>query len=102
MEIIDNRNHTLAVDFYELTMMNSYFKLGMQNKQVVYDVFYRNNPDNGGYSIFCGLESIIKYIQNLRFTENDINYLRSKKMFDEDFLQYLKNYKFTSSIYSME
>ena len=102
MEIIDNRNHTLAVDFYELTMMNSYFKLGMQNKQVVYDVFYRNNPDNGGYSIFCGLESIIKYIQNLKFTESDINYLRSKKMFDEDFLQYLKNYKFTSSIYSME
>ena len=78
MEIIDNRNHTLAVDFYELTMMNSYFKLGMQNKRVVYDVFYRSNPDGGGYSIFCGLESIIKYIQNLRFTEIDINYVISK------------------------
>ena len=74
MEIIDNRNHTLAVDFYELTMMNSYFKLGMQNKRVVYDVFYRSNPDGGGYSIFCGLESIIKYIQNLKITESDINY----------------------------
>ncbi|MGN0373908.1 MAG: nicotinate phosphoribosyltransferase [Butyrivibrio sp.] len=99
--IEDNRNLTMLMDFYELTMSNGYFVKGLKDQRVVFDMFYRKNPDDGGFVIFAGLEQFIKYVQNLSFTDNDIEYLRSKKMFCEDFLTYLKNFKFTGDIYAV-
>ena len=81
------RNLTMLFDFYELTMANGYFKSGMANQTVYFDVFYRKNPDKGGYAIAAGLEQIIEYIQDLKFDEEDIEYLRSKNIFDEEFLE---------------
>lgn len=97
---MDNRNFTLLTDLYELTMMQGYFKLG-RHENVIFDAFYRVNPNNGGYAICAGLESIVNYIKNLRFTEDDIEYLRSTSLFDEDFLAYLSEFKFTGSIYAI-
>lgn len=97
---MDNRNFSLLTDFYELTMMQGYFKAG-KNETVVFDAFYRDNPCGGGYAIACGLEQVIDYINNLHFEERDIEYLRSLKIFDEDFLEYLANFKFTGDIYAI-
>ena len=94
-------NYTMLFDFYELTMGNGYFLSGLKDKISYFDVFYRQNPDNGGYAIACGLEQIVDYINNLRFTEEDIEYLRSKKCFDEKFLDYLRTFRFTGDIYAM-
>ncbi len=94
-------NYTMLFDFYELTMGNGYFLSGYKDKISYFDVFYRKNPDRGGYAITCGLEQIIDYIENLKFTDDDIEYLRSKKCFDEKFLEYLKNFKFTGDIYAI-
>ena len=95
------RNLTLLCDFYELTMGNGYFKCGMKDKIVYFDVFYRNNPDNGGYAIVAGLEQVIDYIENLKFTDDDIEFLRSKNCFSEEFLEYLKNFKFEGDIWAI-
>lgn len=95
------RNCSMLMDFYELTMANGYFVNGLQDQEVVFDMFYRKNPDNGGYVVSAGLEQLIQYIQDLHFTEADIDYLRSKDTFDERFLEYLKDYKFTGSIYAV-
>lgn len=92
------RNLTMLMDYYELTMSNGYFAKGMKDRRVVFDMFYRKNPDNGGFVVSAGLEQLIEYIQNLRFTSEDIDYLRSKGEFSEDFLEYLANFKFTGSI----
>ena len=81
-------NLTLLTDLYELTMMQGYFKNHNQDV-VVFDAFYRNNPCDGGYSVCAGLAQVIDYIENLHFDADDINYLRSLKIFDEDFLEYL-------------
>lgn len=97
----DNRNLTMLMDFYELTMSNGYFVKGLKDQKVVFDMFYRKNPDDGGFVIFAGLEQFIKYVQNLSFSDNDIEYLRSKKIFDEEFLEYLRNFKFTGDIYAV-
>lgn len=97
----DNRNLTMLMDFYELTMSNGYFVKGLKNQKVVFDMFYRKNPDNGGFVIFAGLEQFIKYVQNLSFSDNDIEYLRSKRIFNEEFLEYLRNFKFTGDIYAV-
>lgn len=97
----DNRNLTMLMDFYELTMSNGYFVKGLKNQKVVFDMFYRKNPDDGGFVIFAGLEQFIKYVQNLSFSDNDIEYLRSKKIFDEEFLEYLRNFKFKGDIYAV-
>ena len=78
----DKRNLTMLMDFYELTMSNGYFVKGLKDKCVVFDMFYRRNPDEGGFVIFAGLEQLVNYIQNLSFDEEDIEYLRSKNMFD--------------------
>ncbi len=96
-----SRNLTMLVDFYEMTMGNGYFKSGIGRRTVYFDVFYRDNPDNGGYAIAAGLEQIIEYIKDLRFTEEDIEYLRSKKLFDEDFLAYLRGFRFTGDIWAV-
>lgn len=92
------RNLTMLMDFYELTMANGYFVKGFKDTQVVFDVFYRSNPDDGGFAICAGLEQVIDYINNLHFTEDDITYLRNRKMFDEGFLAYLADFRFKGTI----
>ena len=92
------RNLTSLVDFYELTMMYAYFKSPFKDRTVVFDMFYRKNPDNGGYVIACGQEQLVDYISNIKFTEEDIQTLRNKNLFDEEFLDYLKNFKFNGTI----
>lgn len=93
-------NLTLLTDLYELTMMQGYFK--NNNKDVVvFDAFYRTNPCDGGYSICAGLEQVIDYIEHLHFDEDDINYLRSLKIFGEDFLEYLSGFRFSGDIYAV-
>jgi len=98
--MMKSRNLTLLTDLYELTMMQGYFKTGQKNT-VVFDAFYRNNPSGSGYAIACGLEQVIDYIKNLRFSYDDIEYLRSLKIFEEDFLGYLSSYHFTGDIYAI-
>ncbi len=98
---MDKRKLELVTDFYEFTMSNGFFTKNMQNTKTYFDVFFREIPDNGGYVIFAGLEQIIEYIKNLNFDEEDINYLKSKNIFSDDFLQYLRNFKFTGTIWSV-
>ncbi|MBQ7383805.1 MAG: nicotinate phosphoribosyltransferase [Clostridia bacterium] len=95
------RNLTMLCDYYELTMGNGYLKAGIGDRIVYFDVFYRNNPDNGGYAIAAGLEQVIEYIENLKFTDEDIEFLRSKGCFCEEFLEYLRNFKFTGDIWAI-
>ena len=87
--IMSTQNLTLLTDLYELTMMQGYFK-NQNHDVVVFDAFYRSNPCGGGYSVCAGLEQLIDYVKRLQFDEDDISYLRSLKIFDEDFLAYLK------------
>ena len=91
---------TLLTDLYELTMMQGYFK-NPTDQIVVFDAFYRKNPCDGGYAIAAGLEQIIEYIRDLHFTPDDVDYLRSLKIFDEDFLEYLRGFHFTGDIYAI-
>ena len=94
------RNLTLMTDLYELTMMQGYFK-NPTDQSVIFDVFYRNNPCGGAYAINCGLEQVIEYIENLTFSSDDIEYLRSLHTFDEDFLEYLSDFHFSGDIYAI-
>lgn len=94
------QNLTLLTDYYELTMMQGYYN-NQKNDTVVFDVFYRSNPCGSGYAICAGLEQVIEYIKNLHFTSEDIEFLRSLKIFDENFLSYLKDFKFTGDIYAI-
>lgn len=101
MTLCDKRNVSMMMDLYELTMANGYFRDDdTELNRVTFDVFYRKNPDNGGFAIFAGLEQVIEYIEDLHFSEEDIAYLRSLNLFHADFLEYLKNYKFTGDIYA--
>ncbi len=93
-------NLTLMTDLYEMTMMQGYFKTRNQ-KRVVFDAFYRSNPCGGGYAISCGLEQLIDYIKNLHFSDEDIAYLKSLSIFDEDFLDYLATFHFSGDIYAI-
>lgn len=93
-------NLTLLTDFYELTMMQGYFK-NKTNERVIFDAFYRTNPSGSGYAICAGLDQVIDYIKNLHFDEDDMDYLRSLNMFDEDFLEYLADFQFTGDIYAI-
>lgn len=95
------KNHTLLTDFYQLTMMNGYLKNNVHNDIVVFDLFFRKNPSENSYTIICGLEQVINYIENLQFSEEDIDYLRSLNSFDEEFFQVLREFKFTGDIYSV-
>lgn len=94
-------NYTLLCDFYELTMANGYFKSNMKNQIAYFDVFFRDIPDGGGFAVACGLEQVIDYINNLEFTEEDIAFLKSKGIFSDEFLAYLKDFKFTGDIYAV-
>lgn len=94
------RNLTLLTDLYELTMMQGYFKTG-NNRTVIFDAFYRKNPCDGAYAIACGLEQVIDYIKNLHFSDEDIDYLKGLNIFDADFLEYLRDFKFTGDIYAI-
>ncbi len=98
---MSTQNLTLLTDLYELTMMQGYFKNKDMNETVIFDAFYRSNPCGGGYAICAGLEQVIEYIKNLHFSPEDIEYLRSLKIFDEDFLAYLKDFKFSGDIYAI-
>ena len=95
------RNLTMLCDYYELTMSNGYFVNGMKDTIVYFDVFFRENPDKGGYAVFAGLEQIVEYIKDLRFDEDDIEYLRQRGCFSERFLDYLKSFRFSGDIWAI-
>ena len=94
-------NMAMLCDFYEFTMSNGYFKNGFYRRTVYFDVFFRKVPDNGGFAIAAGLEQVIEYIKELHFDEDDIAYLQSKGIFDEGFLAYLRDFKFSGDIYAV-
>ncbi len=94
-------NLTMLCDFYELTMGNGYFEQGFKDQITYFDLFFRRCPDGGGFAIAAGLEQIIDYIQNLHFSPEDIEYLRSRKLFSEGFLAYLKDFHFTGDIWAV-
>lgn len=98
MTQFDRRNLSMMMDFYEMTMAHGYFTGGRQDERVVFDVFYRKNPDGSGFAIFAGLEQVIEYLQNLHFDDKDIKYFREQKIFSEDFLNYLRDFKFKGDI----
>ena len=95
------RNLTMMTDFYEFTMSQTYFKAGKKDEVAVFDAFFRKNPLNGGYGVMGGVDKIIDFIKNIHFTEEDINYLRNTGQFSEDFLEYLKDFKFTGDLYAI-
>ncbi|MBS6611055.1 MULTISPECIES: nicotinate phosphoribosyltransferase [Peptoniphilus] len=95
------KNFTLLVDFYELTMANGFFQEEMRNKIVIFDMFFREVPDNGQYTIVAGLEQLIEYMENLHFSEEDIEFLREKNIFVEEFLDYLRDFKFECDVWAM-
>ncbi len=97
----NNRNLTMLVDFYELTMSNGYFEEGYADRVAVFDMFFRKIPDQAGFAIAAGLEQLIEYVKGLHFTEEDIAYLRSKKLFSEAFLDYLRHFHFSGDIWAM-
>ena len=101
MNVNSERNITLVMDFYELTMAYSYFKKKRQEEIVYFDMFYRKNPDNGGTVLAAGLQQVIESIENMHFSEGDIEYLRSLNKFDEDFFDYLRKFQFTGTIWAI-
>ncbi len=101
MDLTDTRNMTMLCDFYELTMGNGYFAVGYKDRICYFDVFFRRCPDGGGFAVAAGLEQVVDYIQNLHFSKEDIDYLRGKKLFSEEFLEYLENFKFTGDIWAV-
>ena len=98
---MDRQNLTLLTDLYELTMMQGYFHNMDRNETVIFDAFYRSNPNGGGYAISAGLEQLIKYVKELHFAPQDIDYLASLNIFDKEFLDYLANFRFSGSIYAI-
>lgn len=98
---MDQKNLSLLCDYYELTMGNGYLLSGMADKVSYFDLFYREVPDKGGFAIAAGLEQLIDYIQKLHFDEDDLAFLRNKGIFDESFLQYLKDFRFSGDIFAV-
>ncbi len=96
----NTRNLTMLFDFYELTMANGYFKNGIGDKTAYFDMFFRKVPDNGGFAIIAGVEQMVDYLKNLKFTEDDISFLRTKG-FGEEFLDYLKNFEFKCDVWAI-
>lgn len=100
-DVKNERNLTMLVDFYELTMGNGYYNKGLKDKIAYFDMFFRRVPDGGGYCIMAGVEQLIEYLKSLEFTDEDINYLRNKNLFSEDFLDYLKDFKFSCDVWAV-
>jgi len=98
--INDKRNISMMMDLYELTMANGYFLGENTDTKVAFDVFFRRNPDQGGFSVFAGLEQVIQYLEDMHFEPEDIDYLRSLNLFDEKFLKYLSDFRFTGDVYA--
>lgn len=94
------RNYTMMTDGYEFTMSYGYFKNNKKNEEAIFDVFFRKVPNNGGYAIMAGLNKVISYIQNLKFSKEDLEYFKENG-YDEDFIKYLENFKFTGNIYAI-
>jgi len=99
--IKEERNLSMLMDFYELTMSNGYFENGVSDTIVYFDMFYRKNPDGAGFSIVAGLEQLVNFINKLKFTQNDVDFLRSKGVLSEKFLEYLLTFKFSGDIYAI-
>lgn len=97
----DERNLTMLVDFYELTMGNGYFAKGLKDRIAYFDMFFRRIPDEGGYCIMAGVDQLIDYLSTLKFTDDDITYLREKNIFSAEFLEYLKDFKFTCDVWAV-
>lgn len=97
----EKKNLSMLADFYEFTMANGYFENGMEDTIAYFDMFFRSIPDDGGFAIMAGVEQLIQYLNNLRFTEEDIEYFRSKKMFSEEFLDYLRNFEFKCDVWAI-
>lgn len=94
-------NLTMLTDFYELTMANGYFETGMADNIAYFDMFFRRVPDGGGYAILAGIEQVVDYLKNLKFTEEDIEFLRGKNLFCEEFLDYLRNFEFACDVWAI-
>lgn len=101
MEMNLKQNLSMLTDFYEITMSNGYFSYGMRDQIAVFDMFFRKIPDDGGFAIFAGLEQLIEYLKNLRFTPEDLTYLRDKSQFSEEFLDYLAHFEFTCDLWAV-
>ena len=101
MTQFDQRNISMLIDLYEIMMANGYFVNQEHETEVIFDVFYRKNPDGAGFAIFAGLEQVLEYLQNLHFDADDIAYLRSLNIFDAEFLELLKNYRFKGTVKSI-
>ncbi len=99
--MITNENYTMLTDFYEITMANGFFNEGYKDRIVYFDLFFRTVPDGGGFAIMAGVEQAMEYLKNLKFTSEDIEYLRGKGLFSEAFLEYLKNFKFTCDVWAI-
>ena len=100
-DVQNERNLTMLVDFYELTMANGYFNKGVENRIAYFDMYFRRVPDGGGYCIMAGVEQLVQYLSNLKFTSSDIDYLRSKNIFSEEFLEYLADFNFCCDVWSI-
>lgn len=100
-DVTNERNLTMLVDFYELTMANGYFNNGVEDRIAYFDMFFRRVPDGGGYCIMAGVDQLIHYLNNLKFTKSDIEYLESKDIFSEKFLNYLRNFKFECDVWAI-
>ena len=100
-DVQNERNLTMLVDFYELTMANGYFNKGVENRIAYFDMYFRRVPDGGGYCIMAGVEQLIQYLSTLKFTSSDIDYLRSKNIFSEEFLEYLEDFKFCCDVWAI-
>ena len=98
---MEQQNYTMLCDFYEITMANGYFLCGKGEEEAVFDMFFRDIPDGGGFAIAAGLEQLVNYIKNLHFSEEDIAYLRSKECFSPEFLEYLRSFRFEGDIYAI-
>lgn len=100
-DVQNERNLTMLVDFYELTMANGYFNKGVENRIAYFDMYFRRVPDGGGYCIMAGVEQLVQYLSNLKFTSSDIDYLRSKNIFSEEFLEYLADFNFCCDVWAI-
>ena len=102
IDFTHSRNLSMLVDFYEITISNGYFQSGYDHQIAVFDMFFRKIPDDGGFALFAGLEQLIGYLNQLSFSDEDIEYLRTKRLFSDDFLKYLRNFQFSCDVWAVK